>query len=226
MNRLMLAVTVFACTGGIAAGAFFVSPGREFLSPAGDQRERHVVAAQADGEGLRKSEGLIRARITAYGADGTTGTDARTVDEMGSAQNTAVVKLNGTISVRAALEQVHYSWILPEGVRLRSGELEGTIPRMSQGESLDVQIEIEKRTPGEQRIVFRSWQMRGDEANGNAAIYLIPATLEGASGAAMVSAGTDDAHAARKATAPSSSAAANVPPAPRSPEEFRRRAIQ
>ncbi|MCM2280511.1 MAG: hypothetical protein NDI61_01545, partial [Bdellovibrionaceae bacterium] len=155
------------------------------------------LPASADSKSLpkgdtefRKTEGIIQNSITPEGPlPGPQG---------------GVFQLKGISHVRANVRDMHYNWILPPSLRVRSGETQGLVSQLAAGEEKVFLLELEALTPGPHRVIFRSWVTKGQDAIGNSAHFII---------------GDDTALTAQGVQTQ------KRPLAPRSPEEFRRRAI-
>lgn len=143
---------------------------------------------------IRKTEGMILSEVAALtelpGPDG------------------GVFRLKGSAQTHADVSEMRYAWNLTENLRLRSGESQGLVTDLKAGDQRSFEVELEAVGPGPHRAIFRAWRMKGNDAVGNAAHFVLQAEtpqLE-AQGAHRVPTQT--------------------PKSPRSPEEMRRRAIQ
>lgn len=171
------------------------------LSPT-DARHPRWAAARRDPatqtHQLRKSGGLVQSEIVPE-------------SEVPGPQG-GVLRLKGISRVRARVRDLQYSWILPESLRVRAGETQGLVSSMNAGDERAFDIEVESLGPGPHRVIFRSWIMRGGEPIGNSAHFVFGAP--------------DEAEQNQLHQLNSNVKRAQPPAPPRSPEEFRQRAIQ
>jgi hypothetical protein len=154
---------------------------------------------------FRKTGGLIRAEI---------------VSESGSPVDTnAPFRLKAKVAVRTTIQELHYAWTLPEGVRLRTGTLAGTLTNVSAGDAPELVVELESDSSSLRRIQFRAWKTSGDARQaaemqntiGHSAVYLI---------------GHEPERSTIDTQNPGQQKLRHQGGAVRPPEEYRRRAIQ
>lgn len=67
-------------------------------------------------------------------------------------------QISGLIVPLKSKRDVYYKWILPEGVRLVSGDLEGSWSQVSPGSEISVDISVDGlNSELEQQIVLQAW---------------------------------------------------------------------
>ena len=148
-------------------------------------------------EAARKSGGLISAKVQATSA----------VEEQ------RPFDLEGLASVRRSFGELHYKWILPEDVKHLSGALSGHFDNVSPGDNFQVNLRVEGTTPGQKKLFFRVYASNGGEEVGQTAVFLTGKSV----------ASSEEGSQKLKAQGANKF---ESPKAPRSQDEFRRRAIR
>ncbi|MGE0632785.1 MAG: hypothetical protein AB7O96_10270 [Pseudobdellovibrionaceae bacterium] len=87
---------------------------------------------------------------------------------------TTEVKLTARIvHIRSGSREVHYKWILPEGVKVVDGDLEDSWANVPAGKALNVDISVSGFDPGEnQHVVLQAWYVDQGARFGGASIFV------------------------------------------------------
>ncbi len=120
--------------------------------------------------------------------------------------------LRGTMSSNADLDDVEYKWNVPEDVKVLSGERKGSAV-VGSGGQVEFYLQVVALTPGPKAISLQTSTKRGRKRIGDVATFLTQEHEKSDSDSSELSKALSDLNILPAA------------PAPRSPEEFRRRAI-
>ncbi len=179
-------------------------------------------AGKKNQQPIRKTRGVILSTLES--------------DTQGAIKAGTVFRLRGVMEAKQAISNMHWSFHLPQGVRLVSGKLQGTVANLRTGERREVTIEVSRDVVKSQRIRFASWKMEGGEAIGNGVSLKLQNEVNFADSSdeadeATAKTGSSETSNSLNASAaldPNSTKSQNRKPtsSPRTREDFIKRALQ
>ncbi len=117
---------------------------------AGSKSDQHLNHFK---ESIRKTRGLILSTLES--------------DSQGPISVGSAFRLRGVMEARQAIPTLHWAFQIPQGLKLISGKLEGTLSNVRSGDKHEVIIEVTRDVVQNQRVRFAAWKMEGSEAIGN-----------------------------------------------------------